>query len=91
MKHHNKLGMYWSSALNCSHIHAVNLVTKEEYFQILKEIREKYNISDKLVYSTDKTEIQSGIGVTEQVIGPAGAKIPHQQWSRTCKRVVGSA
>jgi hypothetical protein len=29
MKHHNKLGMYWSSALNCSHIHAVNLVTKE--------------------------------------------------------------
>lgn len=78
-KHHNQLGMYWSSMLDTSHGHAVNPATKEEYFQMLKDVREKYNIPDELVYGADETGIQSGIGVTEQVIGPAGAKIQHQQ------------
>ena len=76
---HNWLGMYWSSALDRSHGCTVNPVTKEEYFRILKEVREKYNIPDELVYGADEIEIQSGIGVTEWVIGPAGAKIQHQQ------------
>ena len=71
--------MYWSTALDGSRGHAVNPVTKEEYFIILKEVREKYNIPDELVYGADETGIQSGIGVTEWVIGPAGAKIQHQQ------------
>jgi len=72
-KYHNGLGMYWSTALDGSHGCAVNPVTKEEYFIILKEVREKYNILDESIYSTDETGIQSGIGVMEQVIGPAGA------------------
>ena len=53
----------------------MNPVTKEEYFRLLKEVREKYNIPDKLVYGADETGIQSGIGVTEWVIGPGGAGI----------------
>jgi hypothetical protein len=40
-----------------------------------------YNIPDELVYGADETGIQGGIGVTERVIGPAGAKIQHQQRS----------
>ena len=71
--------MYWSSTLNGSHSHAVNPVTKEEYFRMLKEVWEKYNIPDELVYGADETGIQSGIGITEWVIGPAQAKIQHQQ------------
>jgi len=78
-KHHNQLGMYWSSALNSSCGCAVNPVTKEDYFKILKEVREKYYIPDELVYGADETGIQLGIGVMEWVIGPAGEKIQHQQ------------
>jgi hypothetical protein len=79
--------MYWSSALDSSCGCAVNPVTKEEYFRILKDVREKHNIPDELVYGADETGIQSGIGVTERVIGPAGAKIQHQQQSGTQENI----
>jgi hypothetical protein len=38
-------------------------------------------IPDELVYATDETGIQSGIGVWERVIGPAGQQIQNQQCS----------
>lgn len=56
-KHHSRLGMYWSSTLDSSHGHAVNPVTKEKYFRILKEVREKCSIPDELVYGADETGI----------------------------------
>jgi hypothetical protein len=59
----------------------LNPIMKEEYFKILKEVRETYNIPDELVYGADETGIQSGIGMTERVIRPAGAKMQHQQCS----------
>ena len=86
-KYHNRLGMYWSSALDSSHGRAVNPITKEGYFRMLKEVREKHDIPDELVYGADETGIQSGIGVTERVIGPAGAKIQHQQQSGTRENI----
>jgi hypothetical protein len=86
-KHHNRLGMYWSTPLDSSRGRAVNPVTNEEYFRILKEVRERYNIPDELVYGADETGIQSGIGVAERVIGPAGAKIQHQQRSGTRENI----
>lgn len=55
---------------------------------MLKEVREKYNIPDELVYGADETGIQSGIGMTEQVIGPAGAEIQHQQRSGTRENIM---
>jgi hypothetical protein len=86
-KHHNRLGMYWSTALDSSRGRAVNPITKEEYFKILKEVRETYHIPDELVYGADETGIQSGVGVTERVIGPAGAKMQHQQRSGTRENI----
>jgi len=86
-KHHDRLGMYWSSALDSSRGQAVNPVTKEEYFAILKEVRERYNIPDELVYGADETGIQLGIGTTERVIGPAGTKVQHQQRSGTRENI----
>jgi hypothetical protein len=80
-KHHDRIGMYWSSALDGSCGCAVNPVTKDEYFTILKQLREDFNVPDELVYGADETGIQTGIGVTECVIGPAGAKMQHQQQS----------
>jgi hypothetical protein len=86
-KYHNRLGMYWSSALDSSRSRAVNPITKEEYFRMLKEVREKYDIPDEQVYGADETGIQSGIGMTERVIGPAEAKIQHQQRSGTRENI----
>ena len=86
-RHHERLSMCWSSALDGSRGRAVNPITKEEYFRILKEAREKYDIPDELVYGADETGIQSGIGVTERVIGPAGAKLQHQQRSGTRENI----
>lgn len=80
-KHHNRIGMYWSSALDGSRGRAVNPITKNEYFTILKQLREDFNIPDELVYGADETGIQTGIGVTERVIGPADANMQHQQRS----------
>ena len=67
--------------------HAVNLVTKAEYFAILRQVRGEFKIPDELVYGADETGIQSGIGVTERVIGPAGAKMQHQQRSGNRKNI----
>ena len=80
-KHHNRLGMYWSSAMDSSRGRAVNPITKAEYFKLLKEVREEYDIADELVCGADETGVQTGIGVTERVIGPAGAKMQYQQRS----------
>ena len=80
-KHHERIGMYWSSSLDSSRGRAVNPITKDDYFDLLKNIREEYNIPDELVYGADETGIQTGIGVTERVIGPTGSKIQHQQRS----------
>ena len=78
-KHHDRLSMYWSSTLDSSRGCAVNPVTKEKYFRLLKEIIEEYNIPNELVYSADEIGIQVDISVTKHVIGPAGASIQHQQ------------
>lgn len=48
---------------------------------MLKKVREDFDICDELIYGADETGIRTGIGVTERVIGPAGAKIQHQQRS----------
>jgi len=73
--------MYWSSAMDSSRGRAVNPITKAEYFRLLKDVTEEYDIPDELVYGADETGIQTGVGTTERVIGPAGAKMQHQQRS----------
>ena len=78
-KHHERIGMYWSSSLDNSRARGVNPITNAEYFEILRKVRETYNIPDELVYGADETGIQTGIGTTERVVGPAGSKIQHQQ------------
>ena len=80
-KHHDRLGMYWSSPLDSSQGWAVNPITKAEYFKLLEELQVKYDIPDELIYGADEMGIQTGIGITKCVIGPAGAKIQHQQRS----------
>ncbi len=78
-KHHERVGMYWSSPLDSSRARGVNPITNAEYFEVLGKVRKEYNILDELIYGADETGIQTGIGTTEHVIGPAGSKILHQQ------------
>ncbi|KAF5364693.1 hypothetical protein D9758_005625 [Tetrapyrgos nigripes] len=59
----------------------VNLYTKEEFYTLLKDVLEKYDIPPELIYGADETGIQPGIGQKEYVLGPKGASIQHQQRS----------
>ena len=47
----------------------------------MKELRDDYDIPDYLVHGAGEMGMQTEIGVTECVIGPAGAKMQHQQRS----------
>jgi hypothetical protein len=76
---YSRLGRYWSRALPSERGHAVNPVTKEEYFNLLKEVQEMYSIADELTYAADETGMQTGIGLKEYVIGPKGASVQHQE------------
>ncbi|KAK0451962.1 uncharacterized protein EV420DRAFT_1231729, partial [Desarmillaria tabescens] len=85
-KHSHEIQSFWSHPLDHSHARAVNPHTKEEFFTLLEAMIEEGGGDDvippELIYRTDETGIQSGIGVKERVYGPQGAKIQHQQWSR---------
>lgn len=67
--------------MDTSQARAVNPITKAEYFRLLKKVWEQHNIPDNLVYGADETGIQTGIGIIEHVIGPAGQKMQYQQRS----------
>lgn len=86
-KHNEWLGMYWSRALDTLRGCTVNPVTKAEYFKIVKQVLKEYNIPDYLVYRADETGIQTGAGVTEHIIGPAGAKLQYQQRNGNHKNI----
>ena len=45
----------------------------------MEELGDDYDIPDYLVHGADEMGMQTEIGVTECVIGPAGAKMQHQQ------------
>lgn len=78
-KHHDRLGRYWSRPLDSKRGRAVNPHTKAEFFEILKDCREKFNIPDELVYGGDETGIQQGVGTKEYVVGGKGKSVQHQQ------------
>jgi hypothetical protein len=83
--HSNRLGTYWSRALDKSRARAVNPTTKAEYFDLLERVIEgeggEDRIPDELIYGADESGFQLGIGQRERVIGGRGKKTQHQQRS----------
>jgi len=80
-RHAHELGHYWSRAIDSARGRAVNEVTREEYFRLLKEVREEYDIPDELVYGADESGLQTGIGQKEYVVGGKGKHVQHQDRS----------
>ena len=83
-RHSKRLKPYWSHPLDHSRAHAGNESTKKAYFDILYNTiqeEEEEPISPKLIYGTDKSGIQEGIGTKECVYGASGKKVQHQQYS----------
>ncbi|SJK99633.1 uncharacterized protein ARMOST_02941 [Armillaria ostoyae] len=84
-RHSERLKPFWSHALDHSRVRAVNVYTKEGYFKLLKETIEgrddKEPIAPELIFGTDETGIQKGIGTSERVYGPANRSVQHQQRS----------
>ncbi|KAK0245361.1 hypothetical protein EDD85DRAFT_757333, partial [Armillaria nabsnona] len=82
-KHSDEIKAFWSHPLDHSCACTVNPYTKEEFFKLLEAVIERDGenniIPPELIYGTDETGIQQGIGVKERVYSPQGAKIQHQQ------------
>jgi len=85
LDHYEELKAYWSCPLNSARGQAVNPVTKEGYFTLLKAvIKDKDNdnhIMPKCIYGADESGFQKGIGQNEQVFRAAGKRTQHQQHS----------
>ncbi|KAI6046735.1 hypothetical protein EDC04DRAFT_2597852 [Pisolithus marmoratus] len=86
--HSAQLGCYWSSSLDSNHGCAVNANTHQEWFKLLEETIETYQIEQDCLWAADETGFQPGGGVKERVLGPAGAKIQHQQHDGNCENSV---
>lgn len=91
-KHSARLQSYWSHPLESARGRAVNENTKEEYFKLLKSALDGIDsdglpISPDLIYGTDETGIQQGIGTRERVFGPAKQSVQHQQRSGTRENI----
>ena len=90
-KHSDWLKPYWSCALDKSRACAVNLNTKEAFFTLLKNVINGRDGEDpippELIYGTDETGLQEGIGTRERVYGGVGKKVQHQQCCGTCKNI----
>ena len=84
-RHRKVLGAYWSHPLDHSRARAGNHHTKKAFYDLLEQVikgtEDKEPIPTHLIYATDETGFQEGIGTRERVYGAAGKKVQHQQRS----------
>jgi hypothetical protein len=84
-KHSARLKLYWSRPLDNSRARAVNPITKKAFFDLFELAVEgeegEEPIPAELMYGSDETGIQQGIGTRERVLGAAGKRVQHQQRS----------
>ena len=84
--HHEELKAYWSHSLDSARAWAVNPITKEGYFTLLKEVikddDDDSHIKPECIYAADESGFQKGVGQKEWVFEAAGKKTQHQQRSR---------
>jgi hypothetical protein len=83
--HNDRIGAYWSKALDKSRAQAVNPNTRADYFALLNTVTEGMGGDDRipteLNYGVDESGFQKGVGQRERVFGAKGKKIQHQQRS----------
>lgn len=83
--HNDRVGMYWTHALDHSRARAVNPYNHTHYFKILGETIEGKGGDDvippELHYGTDESGLQKGVGQKIRGLGAAKKKIQHQQRS----------
>lgn len=84
-KHSDHLSSYWCHPLEHSRAHAGNPHTKEAYFNLLEGAiigeEDEEPVSPELMFATDETGVQQGLGTWQRIIGPKGKKVQHQQRS----------
>ena len=84
-KHSDQLKPYWSWPLDNSRARAVNPVTKDAFFELLKSTLRvgegEEPIPPELIYGVDETGNQQGLGGHERVLGRTGKKDQYQQQS----------
>ena len=84
-KHSDRLSSYWCHPLEHSRARAGNPHMKTAFFSLLegtiKGEDSQEPIIDELIWGTDETGIQQGLGTRQRIIGPKGKKVQHQQRS----------
>ena len=87
-KHSDRLWSYWCHPLDSSRARAGNPQTKKKFFDMLEASiigddadKDTEPIPDELIFGSDETGIQQGLGTRQRIIGPKGKKVQHQQRS----------
>ena len=82
-KHSDRLWSYWCHPLENSQARAGNPQTKKKFFDLLEESiigdKDEEPILDELIFGSDETGIQQGLGTRQCIVGPKGKKVQHQQ------------
>jgi hypothetical protein len=80
-RHQSRLKPYWSRPLDHSRACAGNENTKKAYFDLLYNTIQGEDkeepIPPELMYGTDESGIQEGIGTKERVYGASSKKVQH--------------
>jgi hypothetical protein len=80
--HNDRIQAYWSKGSDHSRARAVNPNTKKHYFKILVKVIEGKGGDDvivsELMYGSDESGFQSGVGGKERVFGPKGQQTQFQ-------------
>jgi hypothetical protein len=78
-RHHDELRVYHASPLDSIRGQAVNPVTLEQFFSLLKAEYLKHQFAQHNIYGGDESALMSGVTTSERVIGAVGKKTQWQQ------------
>ena len=91
-RHWKELQPYWSHPLDHSWAHQGNKNTKKAFFDLLEDTinggEDEEPILAELIYGTEESGIQEGIGTRERVYGARGKKVQHQQRSEGRENII---
>jgi hypothetical protein len=67
-KHHPDLVVRWTTGLESCYVCALNKTQVTEFFEILKDLTEKYHIKPHNIYNMDEKGLQLGVGKRARVL-----------------------
>ena len=79
LKRHPDLKSRWTTSLGACQAGALNKTTVSSFFDILKDVIERYKIEPKHIYNMDEKGIQMGVGGLVRTIEDKDQKMPQSK------------